>query len=125
MLILFSTQPIEQFENRKFALFINAVPEYSWKMTEIEVNVSVRETSLQLEVTVMRSSLTNSDHEVCSRACPNESFRLLNDSKSRWVYTNYLHCLLIDTAISSISDVLMMFNTLYYNCYTLNRAILF
>ena len=77
------------------APFLNAVPEYSWKITEIEVNVTAREfkTSLQLEVTILRSSLTNSDHEVCTRACPSESFRLHDDppdSKLRWVYTNVL-----------------------------------
>ena len=80
-----------QLKNSKCAPFLNAVPEYSWKITEMEVNVTEGESSMQLEVTILRSSITNSHHEFCTRACPSESFRLLNetaDSKLRWVCTS-------------------------------------
>lgn len=58
--------------------FLNAVPEYFWKTTETEVIVNERETSVQLEVSIIRSSLAGP--EFCTRACPCVKFTLLNES---------------------------------------------
>ena len=80
-----------QLKTSKCAPFLNAVPEYSWKITEMKVNATEGESSMQLEVTILRSSIPNSHHEFCTRACPSESLRLLNetaDSKLRWVCTS-------------------------------------
>lgn len=59
--------------------FLNAVPEYYWKTTEIGVNVDERAPSVQLDVSIIQSSLT--DFEFCTSACPCANFTLLNDSK--------------------------------------------
>ena len=81
--------------------FPNAVPEYYWKIAETAVNVSENETSVQLEVSIIRSSLT--DPKFCKEECPCANFRLLNesvDSKLRWICTSIVYPLKIYYAIS-------------------------
>ena len=44
---------------------------------------------MQLEVTIMRNSLT--DPMFCERECPCANFRLLNDSKLKWICTSIVY----------------------------------